>query len=286
MQRLRGFMRPTDPSLTCEFVARWLGGTTVAEIGLLLGYKHRRVTALLESGFAQRTHATARYDSRSKRWISTVRAEELHGPRTVTEATVALQALRLWARGSETESLFPIVDTRSFRQPVSADIFCILQGACARHQVVDVIYRTKKREFTAAFSPHMLVNTSHRLHFRGYSYFEEIGRGHYWDLLPTRVLQAEIRAKPNRQRMRDDDHWRYVDGAGDIEWHTKTPLNLELRDELPEDVRQAVRHEHRMNGDRLELGLISMALHRYVRAEYTTRTYTGFPQHIWSDPAP
>jgi hypothetical protein len=280
--KLRMYVRHLDPSLMCEFLAHWLGGTTVDEIGRLLAYSPRRITALLKIGFARRGRVTAEYDPGSKSWVSVAKSKDLHGPKTSTEAVVALTALRLWSEGFQDEALFPVVDTRSFRRDVSPDIFRTLLGACVRRRVVDVVYRGSAREFTVSFSPHTLVNTSHRLHFRGYSVFEETGRGHYWDLVPSRVLQAEVRRKPIGRRLGDDDRWRYVDAAGDTEWHTTLPLRLELRKDVPETMRQSIRHEHRMDGDQLEIGLVSNALRRYVLAELTTRRYAGFPEDVWA----
>ena len=258
------------PALACEFLAHWLGGTTLAEVGQLLGYKERQTKTLIEEGFLRRGSATAHYDPKAKRWRSEVRSSELHGPKSPSDVVAALRALRVWSEGTNTEQLFPVVDVRAFRRPVSPDTFRALLGACTRRQVVDVVYRARTREWAVSFSPHTLVVAPNRDHFRGYSVFEEKGQGHYWDLVPSRVLQAEVRPKLG-----------YVDAGDDIEWYTQTMLHLELKADVPDAMRQAIRHEHDITTDRFDIGPIRVALLPYIRAEYINRRYEGFDGVAW-----
>lgn len=272
MQFLRVSSLLNTPALACEFLAYWLGGTTLSEVGQLLGYQRRQTKALVESGFRDRESATAHYDQRAKRWRSDVPSSKLHGPRSPHDAVTVLRALRIWSRGTNTERLFPVIDTRAFRRAVAPDIFRVLLGACVRKQVVDIVYRARTREqdLAVSFSPHTLVQAAHRDHFRGYSLFEPEGQGHYWDLVPSRVLWAEVGSRSG-----------YVDSGDDAEWNTEATLYLALKADVPDAMRRAIRYEHDITADRLEIGPIPKALLPYVRAEYTDRRYEKFAGAVW-----
>lgn len=263
-------MLTLDAARLCEFVAHWMGGTTLPEVGRLLGYTSRRVQTLVEDGFARRGPATVRYDAGSKRWRSSVPSKDLHGPRSAQEVVAALQAMRLWSRGTEAERLFPLVDTRVHRTGPAPDTFRTLLGACVRRQVVDVVYLARTRELAVSFSPHTLVVTPHREHFRGYSAFESEGESHYWDLVPSRVVSAEVRPRSG-----------YVDAGGDAEWHAEEELRLRLKADLPDAMRQALRHEHGLIGDRIEVGRVRRALLRYVADDYLNRRYGASAVPAW-----
>jgi hypothetical protein len=100
--------------------------------------------------------------------------------------------------------------------------------------------------------------------------FEDVGRGHYWDLVPSRVLSAEPGPATN-----------YVDASGDDAWHQQVMLRLVLHDDVPPTIRAAIRYEHDMLTDRLDIGPLPQALLHYVRAEYVGRRYEGYEAEIW-----
>ena len=260
--------------MTCEFLAYWLGGTTRKELGTLLGYGDRQISTLLKDG-SERLGETTFYDPHRKRWVADCKASQLRGPRSSQDVIAVLRGLNAWSGKAGNSALSPVVDTARFRRAVSPDIFRILMGACVRKQVVDVLYRAETREFAVAFSPHTLVTAPHRDHFRGYSVFEDVDKGYYWDLVPSRVLQAQIR--PDLV---------YAGAESDSEWWTETSLDLTLRPDLPPTLRNAIRLEHGLSEtDRLKVGPIPVALLRYVRAEYTTRRYAGYADNVWIDAA-
>lgn len=259
-----------NPSALCEYLAYWAGGTTLTEVGRLLGYTSRRVQDLVANGFARRASATARYDPKAKRWVSDVESRELHGAKSVHEAVIALQALRLWSQETDAESMFPVVDTRAYQRGPAPDTFRVLLGACVRRQVVDVVYLARTRELAVSFSPHTLVVAPHRSHFRGYSIFELEGESRHWDLVPSRVVSAEVRPTLG-----------YVGGEHDAEWHAEDMLRLRLKDDVSDAMRQAIRYEFGLMADQLEIGPVRRALLHYVRADYLDRRYEGFAGSVW-----
>jgi hypothetical protein len=153
------------------------------------------------------------------------------------------------------------------------DIFRFLLAACVRKRPVDVTYRSKTRTFITRFSPHTLVRTAHRMHFRGYSIIGDGRPGFYWDLVPARALSVT-------EAPRDD----YVDLSGDIEWYEYASASLVLSDGLPEELRNAVRREHGLDGAVLTLGPMPRALLRYAIGTHTDRRYDGWQAAVWLDP--
>lgn len=270
MQFLQVSSIHNDPALACEFFAYWLGGTTLTEIAQFLGYQHRQMTNLVEAGFYRRGRATAHYDKKAKRWRPQVLSKYLHGPKSALDAIAVLQAARIWSEGTGAERLFPVVDTRMFRRDVAPDTFRLLLGACVRKQVVEIVYRARTRELAVTFSPHTLVVAPGRSHFRGHSRFELEGESRYWDLVPSRVLSIEGKPKSG-----------YVDATEDVEWHTSAMLYLNLKADVPDAMRQAIRYEHGITTDQLEIGPVRKALLPYVRAEYLNRYYENFSGQVW-----
>lgn len=263
-------MVSSDVARVCEFLAHWIGGVTHAELGKLLGYTPRRLLDLLGDGFERLGRCTVAYDASAKRHCTVVPTEALHGPRRVSEVVATLQAARLWNGLSGQEMLCPLADIRDYRRDPAPDTFRTLLTACTRRQVVDVTYLAKTRQHTVLFSPHTLVTGTYRVHFRGYSVFEQDGKWDWWDLVPSRVLQAELRPSSG-----------YVGDGGDAEWHDTALLTLWLRPELEESVRSAIRREHGLDGDQLVIQGIRKALLPYVAADYLDRRYHGFEGPVW-----
>jgi hypothetical protein len=102
--------------------------------------------------------------------------------------------------------------------------------------------------------------------------FEPDGPGHYWDLVPSRVLRAEV----NRGAS-------YVGAQQDAEWHTEAMLDLELKASRPEATKAAIRYEHGIVGNKLQIGPVRKALRHYVRAEYVDRRYYGLSDAVWEE---
>jgi hypothetical protein len=268
--------------LLCEFLAFWMCGTHRRELAGITGLQPRRLSTLLKSGPTRRGRKTFCYDRRLKRFVvqppadaEELHALKLHGVKSPDEVIVTLLAVAAWSSNgawhASGEAPFPcpVVSTSRYRRQPEPDVFRTLLGACARKKPVEIVYRARTREITTQFSPHTIVQTAQRIHFRGYSPFDS-PEGHYWDLVPSRVMWAELSASG------------YVDGSGDAEWQEETKLQLVLSPDLPPPMRSAVRREHGMEGDHLTLGPLPKALMRYVLAEYTHRRYEGYSFEVWA----
>jgi hypothetical protein len=91
------------------------------------------------------------------------------------------------------------------------------------------------------------------------------------DTVPARALSVT-------EAPRDD----YVDQSGDVDWYEHASVSLVLADELPEELRSAVRHEHGLDGAVLTLGPMPRALLRYAIGTHTDRRYEGWQAAVWS----
>ena len=264
-------------SLICEFLAVWLGGTHRQELAGITGLQRRRLTTLLRDDLARRGRKTIRYDKSLKRFVAQQPdGTEPHGVKSPDDVLATLSAIRAWGKNGAWHMLneppipCPVVSTSSYRKQPDPEIFRTLLGACARQKVVSIDYRARGRDITTYFSPHTVVQTAQRVHFRGYSLFDSSGNGHYWDLVSSRVMRAEVVGQTG-----------YVDGSGDLEWLEETELELALSPEIPQQMRSAIRREHGMEGDLLKIGPLPRALLQYVLAEYVHRQYEGYPFHVW-----
>ena len=257
-------------ALACEFLAHWVGGVSLRELGRILSYTPRRLADLLRDEFSRLGRSTVAYDSSAKRHCSVVATSALHGPQRILDVVTTLQAARLWTDPSTQELICPITDTRAFRNDPAPDVFRTLLAACTRRQVVDVTYLARTQQHTVLFSPHTLVVTSHRVHFRGYSMFEQHGRWAWWDLVPSRAIRAEILPSSG-----------YVGDEADAEWHRLITLKFRLHPDLPVSMREAMRQEHELDDDHLTIENVREALAPYISADYLERRYHGYDRAVW-----
>ena len=258
------------PALVQEFLTHWLGGVSLAELGHLLGYRSKHLTALLQEGRKRAGRTTIEYDSSTKRYRTIVPTTGLHGPKRVADVVTTLQAARLWNETSRLDLVCPLADVRAYRREPAPDVFRTLLAACTRRQVVDVTYMARTQQHTVLFSPHTLVTTTYRVHFRGYSMFEQRGEWRWWDLVPSRVTRAEVVPSSG-----------YVGDEGDDEWHKLVTLRFRLHPTLSTPTKEAMRQEHNLAGDCLAIKNVREALAAYVAAEYADRRYRGHPGPAW-----
>ena len=155
-----------------------------------------------------------------------------------------LLAVDAWSRrgawGTDKKPPFPcpVASTSRYRKQPEPDVFRTLLAGCMRKREVDIVYTARTREITTKFSPHTVVQTAQRVHFRGYSTFDPAKNGYYWDLVPSRVSWAQLGATTG-----------YIDGAGDTEWKERSVLQLTLCPDIPPQMRAAIRREHGMESD-------------------------------------
>ena len=255
--------------LICEFLAFWAGGTHRQELAGITGLQPRRLSTLLRNGSARRGKRTFGYDNKSKRFAALphdpndLAGIDLNGIKSPDEVIATLLAVDAWSRrgawSTDKKPPFPcpVASTSRYRKQSEPDVFRTLLAGCIRQREVDIVYTARTREITTKFSPHTVVQTAQRVHFRGYSAFDPAENGHYWDLVPSRVSWAQLGGTTG-----------YIDGAGDTEWKEQSVLQLTLCPDIPPQMRAAIRREHGMESDILRIGPLPKALVQYVGAEY------------------
>jgi hypothetical protein len=116
------------------------------------------------------------------------------------------------------------------------------------------------------FSPHTLVRTSFRLHFRGFADMADGRPGIYIDIIPDRVLRAGWLDSPS-----------YVGASNDSDWHRKVRVVAYLREELPEKIATAMRHEHGIaHGSCLQTRPLRAAVATYVAGAFSFRQQPAY----------
>jgi hypothetical protein len=163
------------------------------------------------------------------------------------------------------------------------DIFRDLYRAMVNREAVSIDYRAKSGPMLMWFSPHSLVETSSRLHFRGNVSW--IGRGDpdapreaysYRDIVPSRIALTQ-----------GFDADAYISSDGDLEWNTLEDLVFLLSSELPEPLHETIIQEwgtdlrKTSDGFILTLPAIRRAMAQYVRDALNWRAFQGEIFRIW-----
>lgn len=150
-------------------------------------------------------------------------------------------------------------DTRTFRA---------LSMACAGRKSVTMSYLTRSGPAELKFSPHTLVRTAWRLHFRGHARGDHFTGGErFVDLVPSRVLEIVSL---------DDDH---ISNREDDDWHVREDLSFVLSGALPSDIRAQAFQEYM--SDTVTIPQVRRALASYVRRAMMWRVFRDEMHLAW-----
>lgn len=154
---------------------------------------------------------------------------------------------------------------------LEADPFRCLFAALMRKQAVHLDYFAKTGRSSFSFSPHALVRTSFRLHFRGFSDTQDGRPGHYIDVIAERVARAEFLGSEV-----------YTGPKGDADWKKKVLVIAELRNDLPLALLTALQQEFNLEPDaRQRTRPVRFALAEYVKEALVGRRVRGWDGPIW-----
>lgn len=152
-------------------------------------------------------------------------------------------------------------DTEKFRRlcMASAEKKCLVLSYMSRYGAIEL-----------KFSPHTLVRTAWRLHFRGHARGDQLQSGEMFiDLVPSRVL-AVLSVGPG-----------YVSDKGDVDWHARENLTFVLSDELPEEIRRQALQE--FLSDEVTVPDVRRALGNYVRRAMKWRVFWDDVHLTWKE---
>jgi hypothetical protein len=152
----------------------------------------------------------------------------------------------------------------------------LYRAMCQRHSI-DLEYRAKNGPRSYRFSPHTLVDTSSRPHFRGYAADPVSETGHFIDLVPSRVSEL--------LGVRND---AYVSYESDNEWIRRVDLTFQLHENMDENLKETISLEYDIQDEYFVFYDVRVALVRYTLRQLLERRVEGRDQpifkYIGSDP--
>ena len=260
-----------QPRAVLEFFAFWRDGVTAAELGRALGMTREAAQRSVVGPYKKEfPHATVRHGKRThidgdaySLKVSPWRVLD------VVNFTGAMQAFAD-AAGDESPLGVPIEDLANLLDiDNEVERFRELYAAIARRRAVYLDYAAKRGRIQLLFSPHTVVRTPTRLHFRGHSIRLSGGRSRYIDVVPGRVISSS-----------PGSDVEYVGAKDDIEWHTRVSIVAELNPQLPGSVRESAMREHQC-GDQLTIEDVRHAVAEYVVDWLKGRRLRGIADPVW-----
>lgn len=259
-----------------EYLSFWQERLTGTRLAGLLGvertHAHRAVLAPYMSLHGQ----TLRQQDR----VWTVQDPDvnlpLYGPSTVEHLFRFLDGLEV-LRDLPGEALGVPLEDVTIDLPVEQNLaaFRTLYAAAAQRRPVRVLYRSRKREAEYMFSPHAVVRTAARPHFRGFLRGSDGRAGRYTDLVPARVIRAETGEAPE-----------YVGPEQDEEWARRIEVRLLLSPALPEDLLATVLREYapleRFKDGVLKIPDVRACVAPYLCRHLRYRVFDDLAVEVWT----
>ena len=258
-----------------EYLAFWQERLTGTRLAALLGVERTHAHRAVLAPYMFLHGQTLKQQDR----VWTVQDPDLnlplYGPSTVEHLFRFLDGLEM-LRDLPGEALGVPLEDVTIDLPVEQNLgaFRTLYAAAAQRRPVRVLYRSRKREAEYLFSPHTVVRTAARPHFRGFLRGFEAKDGLFTDLVPARVIRAEA-GEP-----RD-----YVGPERDEAWARRIAVRLRLCPTLPEDLRATMMREYAPI-DRFKEGVLTIPDVRSCVAPYLCRhlryrVFDDLPVEVW-----
>jgi len=220
--------------LVLEYLALWEGRLTADRLARLTGLTRSHAQKAVISSYRDRfpgrlspipKGVTIDPDGPATRWV-------LSDPGGFVAALTGLKAVTTdaWPLEAGFESVSQIC-----RSHADNRAFIPLYRAMCMERCAFITYRSKTSLRSYAFSPHTLVETGSRPHFRGYAADPVTGEGKFLDLVPLRVAHLEAFGE------------NYVSAETDLEWHKTTDMSFEIRDDVSDEVRDAIALEYELD---------------------------------------
>jgi hypothetical protein len=263
-----------------EALLFWSGRVTGSFFARVVGQSRSHVQTTVLSPFEESSGHRLRHEK-----IGGARGKTLLGTpafhHDASDLFDLLAALRVFGRKrpDAPEGSIVGVDIAQVRLPADAESvpISLLLRAASRHLAVQGVYLFKnKGAKTVEFSPHTLVRTPRRLHFRGHVVVREEGVEVDWgfrDLVPGRFLDLG--------EMPDGGAFR---GSGsDKEWHDEVEVRASLNSDLPRNAYLALQQEYglsTLDEDHLSI-MTRRALVHYYRNHVFDRTVGEACLPVW-----
>ena len=258
--------------IALEYLALWEGALSAQRLGELVGLSREHAQRALIGPYRQempgrlsagRRPSQIKPDGTSTRWMPSDPGgfvAVLTGVKAVAGASP-----EGWPVGGAFESVPLICRANGDNETFVA----LYRAMCQRHSI-DLEYRTKRGPRSYRFSPHTLVDTSNRPHFRGYVADPVSETGYFIDLVPSRVSEL--------LDVRNDV---YVSYESDNEWIRRVDLKFRLHENMDEKLREAISLEYAIQDEYFVFYDVREALVRYVVRQLLERRVEGRDQPIF-----
>lgn len=254
-----------------EFLAFWRGGVTAKELGWFLGMSReaaqRSVVGRYKNEFPQ---ATVIREGRT--YIDGDAYSLKASPWKVADLINFTSAVHAFADaiGKESPLDVPIEDVvSSVDNEGEVEGVRALYGATAHRRTVYLDYRAKQGRIQLVFSPHAVVRTPMRIHFRGHAVWLSDNESRYIDVVPGRIIKGTLGGTDE-----------YIGSANDVEWRQRTSIVAEINPLLPDEVKESVKQEYACD-DLLVIEGVRKAVAHYVVDWLTGRRLRGVSEPIW-----
>lgn len=261
-----------DHTSLTECLLYWRGVIHAKKISEIIGITRKTIMMTVLPRLKDKG---VRFENRTgKGELSGLSLVENHAPITCSGTMAEAVALVHLSRsmGYEDEELlgFDVEDLVALRPETahSQRIARTLGNAAAQKRVVQGVYVSKQGSAGVEFSPHTLVRTAHRVHWRGHAVFDDntgiSGKtGDYVDLVPERFQSCSMipTGKGEGYVPKDKDH----------DWNQMVNVCAHLNPGIPPDSRDAILEETDDPEGRLVVPT-RKALARYVALWMESRT--------------
>jgi hypothetical protein len=256
-----------------EYLALWEGALSAQRLGELVGLSREHAQRTLIGPYRQqmpgrlasagRRPSQIKPDGTTTRWMPSDPGgfvAVLTGLRAIAGG-----ALEAWPVGGAFESVPLICRANGDNEALVA-----LYRAMCQQRSIDLEYRAKRGPRSYRFSPHTLVDTSSRPHFRGYAADPMSETGHFIDLVPSRVLEPL-----------GVGNGAYVSYESDSEWIRRVDLTFQVHENMDENLREAISWEHAIEDGSLVFYNVRAALAIYIIRHLLERRVEGRDQPIF-----
>lgn len=246
-----------------EYLALWEGALSAQRLGTLLGLSREHAQRTLIGPYRQGRPDSLVANGKRPSWIDPDHTPTRWIPSDPGGFVAVLTGLKAisrdtWPVGGAFESV-PLIS----RANGDNTAFVAIHRAMCQRRSIDVEYRAKRGPRSWRFSPHALVDTGNRPHFRGYAADPVSEDGHFIDLVPARVASV---GSMNAE---------YISPASDDEWTNRVDLTFRIRNDMDKTLSEAITTEYDLFHGEIIITDVRKALVRYVIRYYLERRTEG-----------
>jgi hypothetical protein len=263
-----------------EYLSFWQGRLTGTRLAEILGVERTHAHRAVISPYMGQHGADL--VQRDRAWMARdpERYRPKYGPATVEDLFRFLDGLSFLSDLPGADLGVPM-ENAAIDLPVeqNLDAFRTLYAAAAQRRPVRVLYRSRRREAEYLFSPNAVVRTATRPHFRGFMLGFEGREGRFTDLVPARVIRAEMAETA-----------AYVGPEADEGWTKRVDVRLRLSPALPTPLRVAMMREFAalpgFSDDVLTVPDVRICVVPYLCRHLRHRTFDDVPVEVWVPETP